>query len=351
MAGILHPKSASDKNSGRNTNRTVGRRDFFKGATAGAAALVATRAGGNALVKGAAAGAAALVASSAGNAQAQGTRSYTLVPSEVSWDVGNGQLVKAYAYEGTVPGPTIRAREGEILQITVVNNLSVPTSVHWHGVHPIPNAMDGVPGVTQPLIPPGGSFVYTFPAPPAGTYVYHSHHDAWEQIPRGLYGLLVVEDPRSGIRAADIGGRSIGELTYDRELPLVLGEWPQSAWPYAGSSPMLINGKTLYGLGAVADPSMLNRLIFPMRRGERILFRVWNAGNEVHPMHTHGLHYVVVAADGMDLAVPVRRHNLAVDGGEQYDIIVQADSPGAWLFHCHNLAHVPRGMIAVNIVT
>lgn len=328
----------------------VGRRDLLKGAAAGAAALVGGRAGGGALVKGVAGGAAALVASGAGSALAQGVRSLSIVPSEVRWDVGNGQIVQAYAYEGVVPGPTIRAREGETLQITLLNNLFPPTTIHWHGV-PVPNAMDGVPGVTQPPVPSLGSFTYTFPAPPAGTYVYHSHQDAWEQIPRGLYGLLVVEDPVPGIRAANprLGYRDARR--YDREFPLVLGEWPQSLWPYAGSSPMLINGKTLYGLGAVADPSMQNRLIFQMGRGERVLFRVWNAGNISHPMHTHGLHYYVVAADGMDLEVPIRRHNLEVGPGEQFDIIVQADAKGAWLFHCHNLSHVPHGMIAVNIVT
>jgi len=312
----------------------LGRRDFLKGATGGAAALLATR---------------------AGDALAQGVTAYTLTADEVLWDAGGGKMVNAYAYavDGgppSVPGATLRARAGDILQITVVNNLSEETTVHWHGVHPIPNGMDGVPFVTQPPIAAnGGSFVYTFPAPPPGTYVYHTHFNVLDQLARGLYGLLVVEDRLPGTRSANPHGQRAHERAYNRELPLVLGEFPDSI-VVGGGDVALINGKSFYGLGAVGDPTMLNRLIFPMRRGERVLFRVWNASNEVHPMHTHGMKYIVVAADGMDLEVPIHRHNMAVSPGETYDIIVHADTPGAWLFHCHNIEHVVEGMVAVNIV-
>ena len=114
-----------------------------------------------------------------------------------------------------------------------------------------------------------------------------------------------------------------------------------------GPAVEVINGKAFYGLSDLVEGS--NQ--FSMQRGERILFRVWNSSNAVHPMHTHGMKYVVVAADGMDLEVPVHRHNMGVNAGEGYDIICHADTPGVWLFHCHNLGHVVGGMVAVNIVS
>lgn len=332
--------------------RALSRRDLLKGA-AGGAALAATRGGGNTLLTGAAGGAAALLASSAGEALAQGVRSYTLTASAVNWTVGGRITVPAYAYSlnggaPTVPGPTIRATAGETLQITVVNRLAVPTTVHWHGVHAIPNGMDGVPAVTQEPIPPGGSFAYRFPAPPPGTYVYHSHVDVAVQVPRGLYGLLVVDDPKPGVRTAVPWRRDASERRYDREYPLVLGDIQDAV----GNAYHIINGKTFYGLEAVSEPANQGRLVFSMNRGERVLFRAWNASAaETHPMHTHGMAFAVVAADGMDLEVPVRRHNMGIDPGEGYDIIAHADNPGVWVFHCHNLHHAVNGMIAVNVVS
>ena len=106
-----------------NPKLAVGRRDFFKGTAASAAALVAARGGGSALIKGAVGGAAALAASSAGNALANGVAAYTLTASAVTLLVGGGKTVNAYAYNGTVPGPTLRARAGDTIQITVVNSL------------------------------------------------------------------------------------------------------------------------------------------------------------------------------------------------------------------------------------
>ena len=332
--------------------RALSRRDLLKGA-AGGAALVATRGAGNALVKGAAGGAAALLASSAAEALAQqAVRSYTLTVSAVNWSIGRPITVPAYAYglEGgtpTVPGPTLRATAGETLEIKVVNRLSAPTTIHWHGVHTVPNNMDGVPGVTQDPIPPGGSFTYKFQAPSAGTYVYHSHVDVAVQIPKGLMGLLVVDDPRPGVRTPTPTRQDASERRYDKEYPLVLADIPDAY----GNFYHIINGKTFYGLDAVGEAANEGRLIFKMNRGDRVLFRVWNASAaEAHPMHTHGMMYAIVARDNSDLATPVYVDTQGVNPGERYDLIVHADNPGVWVFHCHNLHHAVNGMIAVNIV-
>jgi FtsP/CotA-like multicopper oxidase with cupredoxin domain len=104
-----------------------------------------------------------------------------------------------------VPGPELRLTEGDRLRVTVQNHLPQDTTVHWHGL-PIPNAMDGVPNVTQSPIRPGQSFTYDFIAPVAGTYFYHSHGGL--QADRGLYGPLIIEPARETMR-------------YDREFVLV----------------------------------------------------------------------------------------------------------------------------------
>src|SRR5262245_50914006 len=98
-----------------------------------------------------------------------------------------------WTYDGQIPGPTLRLRQGEPVRLTVENRLEQDTTVHWHGVR-LPNAMDGVPGLTQPPIRPGGTFFYEFSPPDAGTYWYHPHANSLEQLGGGLAGALIVEE-------------------------------------------------------------------------------------------------------------------------------------------------------------
>ena len=101
--------------------------------------------------------------------------------------------VDVWSYGGRVPGPFLRVPHGGRVRVRIDNRLPVATTVHWHGVR-VPNAMDGVPGVTQPAIEPGTSFTYEFVAPDPGTYWFHSHASGSEQVERGLQGVLIVED-------------------------------------------------------------------------------------------------------------------------------------------------------------
>ena len=101
--------------------------------------------------------------------------------------------VSAWTYGGNVPGPQLRVPQGDRVRVEVANQLGVPTTVHWHGVR-LPNAMDGVPHLTQAPIEPGQRFLYEFDALDAGTYWYHSHFQSSEQLDRGLYGTLIVEE-------------------------------------------------------------------------------------------------------------------------------------------------------------
>src|SRR5260221_2016971 len=117
---------------------------------------------------------------------------------------------EVWAYDATVPGPTLRVRRGEILRIAVENRLAEETTVHWHGIR-LPNAMDGVPFLTQAPIAPRSSFTYEFAPPDAGTFWYHPHERSFEQVGRGLYGAFIVEEERP--------------ITVDRDLTWVLGDW------------------------------------------------------------------------------------------------------------------------------
>lgn len=257
-------------------------------------------------------------------------RHFTLVASVTNWQIGQGRPVAAYTYNGTVPGPVLRGVAGDTFRVTLVNTLPTATTIHWHGI-PVPNGMDGVPGLTSPIVRSGESFTYVFEVRTPGTYWYHPHTDSSTQIALGLYGMLIVDPTPDALTPA-----------YDQEVLIMIGEYGAS--PMMGSmraSSLLINGKT-----APAIPDVR------VRRNDRILFRIVNTGNMVHPMHIHGLHWLVVATDGFDLDAPYRKDTLPVNAGERFDAILRADNPGTWMIHCHNLDHVtdrPAGL-AFNII-
>ena len=269
------------------------------------------------------------------------TREIVLTASATQWDTGSGRTVAAWTYNGTVPGPEIRLAAGDTVRVTLVNHLSEATTIHWHGV-PVPNGMDGVPGVSAPVVLPGGQFVYEFPAPEPGTYWYHPHANAANQIARGLYGLLIVE-PAPGTPKA-----------YDRDFSLVIGEFGamsaalgggmgggmSSSMASMGFGSLLINGKT-----GPYVPEL------KVRRGEKVLFRFVNTGNMVHPMHLHGMNWAVTATDGYDLPAPYRKDTLPVNAGERYDALLEATNPGTWMLHCHNLGHVGEGSTGMTGLT
>jgi len=159
--------------------------------------------------------------------------------------VGPGHAVQSASsglgYDGIVPGPTLRARRGEELRVRLVNDLATPTSVHWHGIR-LPNAMDGVPALTQPAIAPGASFDYRFRPPDAGTFWYHAYVAG--QTDRGLAGVLIVEDAQP--------------VDVDRDVALMLTASPAAAGP-----PVLVNG--------AARPDIA------VKSGERLRLRIINA--------------------------------------------------------------------------
>ncbi|TIL97409.1 MAG: multicopper oxidase family protein, partial [Mesorhizobium sp.] len=201
-----------------------------------------------------------------------------------------------WCYDGSLPGPEIRIRQGERLRVAVENKLNEETTVHWHGLR-VPNAMDGVPHLTQAPISPGETFAYEFDAVDAGTFWYHPHHRSFEQVGRGLYGPLIVEE-------AD-------PIRVDREVTWVLSDWrltqtAEMREDFGNRHDMMHNGRvgnTVTINGRVPD-------VFQVRKGERIRLRLINAANARIFGLDFGNHQpAVIALDGQ----PVEPH--APEGG------------------------------------
>ncbi|MGR3570908.1 multicopper oxidase family protein [Brevirhabdus sp.] len=223
------------------------------------------------------------------------------------------------AYNDAAPGPQIRMKQGERLSRRLENGLDQATSIHWHGMR-LPNAMDGVPGMTQPAVAPGAGFDYDFTLKDAGTFWYHSHNKSWEQVARGLHGPLIVEEPEG---APDV----------DAEELLVLDDWrlrddasldPDYAnihdSSHAGRVGNLITVNAKYDLQARASS------------GDRLRLRIINASNaRIFQLALKGLEGWVVAYDGMPLETPGRIENaIPLAPAQRVDMIVDvtADAGG-----------------------
>ncbi len=221
-----------------------------------------------------------------------------------------------WAYNGRVPGPEIRVRQGESVEIGVVNGLDQPTTVHWHGLR-IPNAMDGVPELTQPPIRPGGSFTYAFAAPDAGTYWYHPHTLSSRQVGHGLYGPLIVEE------------RQPPEV--DRDVVWVIDDWRLTE--DAAISDSFSNLRDMSHAGRLGNTATLNgrdSSTFAVRAGERLRLRLINAANaRIFGLGFEGHRPLLIALDGQ----PVTPHRTAgpvvLGPGQRADLIVDMEGePG-----------------------
>ena len=170
---------------------------------------------------------------------------------------------RVWAYNGTVPGPVLRVRQADRLRVVVENRLEEGSTVHWHGVR-VPNAMDGVPVITQPLIEPGGRFVYEFAPPDAGTFFYHPHQRGYEQMGRGLAGALIVEEREPPQVDRDVVW-VLGDFRLDADASIRGGFGNFMDMSHAGRI-----GNTVTVNGRIAEE-------FRVRAGERIRLRLVNA--------------------------------------------------------------------------
>jgi manganese oxidase len=239
-----------------------------------------------------------------------GVKVFDLTASVVQWEVAPGKRYEAWTYNGTVPGPQIRVKQGETVKVRLRNKLPESTSIHWHGVEIADNSQDGVTFVTQDPIKPGQTYEYTLTPINCGSHMYHSHHAADAQVPLGLLGAFVVDCTTTTLPAF---------AAHDSESTQILGDGP------LGFS---INGK---GFPATAP--------IVAKVGEKSLIRFMNEGLIIHPMHLHGHRMLVVAKDGNYLPAPYEADTLNIAPGERYDVIVTSLYPGAWAFHCHILTH------------
>jgi FtsP/CotA-like multicopper oxidase with cupredoxin domain len=388
-----------------------------------------------------------------------------LVARAETIDIPGGRSVEGYTVNGTSPGPVIRARQGDRVEVTFVNeSVADGATLHWHGVD-VPNAADGVAGITQDAVPPGGRHVYRFDATDPGTYWYHSHQVSHEQVERGLLGALVVEpaqtasdeiatesvallhvyggqhtlngrvedaivdaEPDSMVRVrvintdqgtaavwsaapfrvlatdghevdepTDVNGERVlipagGRADVAVRVPprgavrlqvggarsVLIGD-PQASVARSSQPPKSLD-LLAYGTPTTLDfdattPDRtfdyvigrrlgiidgrpgnfwtINGRLFPdipmfhVQEGDVVVMRLRNDTGEVHPMHLHGHHVVVLSRDGEAASgSPWWVDSLDLHPFESYEIAFIADNPGIWSDHCHTLPHAVDGLVA-----
>ena len=238
-----------------------------------------------------------------------------------------------WCYNGSVPGPTLRVRQGERLEIAVVNDLAQGTTVHWHGIR-LPNAMDGVPDVTQqPIAAGGGRFAYAFTCPDAGTFWYHPHANGSEQVERGLHGALIVEEATP----PDV----------DRDEVWVLDDWKMEAdGQVADDFDSLFDASHA---GRIGNTVTINGRLpdrFALVAGERIRLRLVNVANaRIFSLAFEGHAPTVIAHDGMPCE-PYAPKRIVLGPGMRADVVLDATAePGAVFRVLDDFA--PRGVYEV----
>lgn len=251
-------------------------------------------------------------------AEGSGVVEYDIVAQETTAELLDGLSTSVWALNGTVPGQAIRVKLGETVRVNFRNELPAETALHWHGVR-VPNAMDGVPGVTQDPIATGGTFTYEFAPPDAGTYWYHSHMNSTEQVERGIHAPLIVEDAISA--------------QYSQDVAWVIDDWPllengrldpnfndptDSTHNGRWGNVITINGETDAQLKA--------------RPGERIRLRLINAAvARPWALRFPDFPADLIAIDGPYLRSPRSADATILNPGARADIdFVVPDTPGTY---------------------
>ena len=230
---------------------------------------------------------------------------------------GNYPETEVWAYNGTVPGPALRVRRGAKLKVTLDNQVADATSLHWHGIR-LPNAMDGVPDLTQKPVRRGESFVYEFEAKDSGTYWYHPHWKSYEQVERGLYGALIVEED--------------APPAVDRDILWVLDDWRLT--PEAKISADFGSIFDVSHAGRLGNTVTVNGKIaeeFPVRAGERVRLRLLNVANaRIFGLRFGALLPWLIATDGhATTPSPLHAARIVLGPGMRADLILDcAGAPG-----------------------
>ena len=282
-------------------------------------------------------------------------------------ELGRGVRTAAWLYDGSLPGPELRYREGERIRIELNSKIPADTSIHWHGMlQRGTNSMDGVPGVTQPPVKPGSTFSYDFAAEPAGTFFFHSHFGL--QIEHGLHGPLIVEPVKE-------------TMSYDREYVIVLDDWPAAppeemlANLRAGRPPIPGMNAPMAGMASAAPtpgggglenvasvvaeegPDVAYKYFlmngrtesdpptFDVRPAQRVRFRLINAAAATGFRFSIGGHRMQVThADGNPVK-PVEVDTLEIAMGERYDFLLTGSNSGLWSINAMSVDEPARGAI------
>ncbi|HEU0180402.1 MAG TPA: multicopper oxidase domain-containing protein [Blastocatellia bacterium] len=243
--------------------------------------------------------------------------------------MGPARKMNAWGYNGVVPGPMIEVNEGDRLRVVFTNKLPEPTTVHWHGLE-IPIEMDGTPYISQPMVEPGGVFVYEFTVNQNGTFFYHSHGAMQEMM--GMIGLFVIHPKLPHIPRVD------------KDFAFVLQEWailPNNNTP--NTMAMEFNWLTMNGKAAPATTPLI------IKQGERVRIRLVNLGMDHHPIHLHGAQFYVTGTEGGRIPESAwyPGNTVLVGVAQARDIEFEAKYIGDWMLHCHLPHHMMNQMVSM----
>lgn len=257
-----------------------------------------------------------------------GVKEFHLVAEEIEHEFAPGSKAKCWGYNGSTPGPTIEAVEGDRVRILVTNSLKEHTTIHWHGIL-LPSGMDGVGGLNQPHIKPGETFAYEFTLNQHGTHMYHPHGDEMVQMAVGMMGMFIIhpreEEPKP----------------VDRDYCFLLHNWAVHPGTYRPDPSVMVD----------FDLWTFNSKVFPAidplvaRTGERVRVRIGNLSMWNHPIHMHGVQFQVTGSDGGRWPQTIWRPETTeiIGVGQTRDIEFVA-IPGDWAFHCHMSHHTMNAM-------
>ncbi len=257
-----------------------------------------------------------------------GVKEFHLVAEPVVREFAPGMKANLWGYNGSSPGPTIEAVEGDRVRIFVTNKLPEHTTVHWHGIM-LPSGMDGVGGLTQPHIQPGKTFVYEFTLLRSGTHMYHPHADEMVQMAMGMMGMFIIHP------------RDQRQMRVDRDFVFLLAAYdiePGSATPRTSEMTNFnlwtFNSRVFPGI----DPIVA-------RTGERVRVRVGNLTMTNHPVHMHGPHFTVTGTDGGWVPPAARWPEVTTDVAVGQMRAFEFDAAaGDWAIHCHKSHHTMNAM-------
>lgn len=255
-----------------------------------------------------------------------GVKEFHLIAEEVQHEFGAGSTATCWGYNGSTPGPTIEAVEGDRVRIFVTNALGEHTTMHWHGLI-LPAGMDGIGGLTQPPIQPGETYVYEFTLRQSGTHMYHPHADEMTQMAYGMMGLFIIHPRR--------------REAIDRDFAFLLHNWALHPGTWRPDPAVMVD----------FDLWTFNSKVFPAieplvaRTGDRVRIRVGNLSMWNHPVHLHGVEFLVTGSDGGRWPQSQWRREVTetVSVGQMRDIEFTA-VPGDWALHCHMAHHTMNAM-------